>query len=337
MATQHYAGETAFAHLGAEWDILAAQGMTDTPFQKLAYQRAWWTNLKPETATLHTITVRDKDEALIAIGCFYLLDQVVYFNGCVEETDYLDLIVSEENAARAWPAVLDCLASGEIGPWHALNLCNIPAASPSRELLKSLGGERGLTVIEEQIEVCPVIALPTTFEAYLDSLDSKQRREISRKLRRATAMGATTRTVGPDEDIGAATDAFLELLQASTFEKRDWLNDGRRAVFHEVARAAQADGTLQLMFTAVEGKDAAALFNFNYNGRTWVYNSGLDPAAFSGLSLGVVLTAQSIEQSIESGNSEFDFLRGDEAYKYRFGATDTAIYRLRLERPETGN
>lgn len=336
MATQHYAGEAAFAHLGAEWDNLAAQGMTDTPFQKLAYQRAWWTNLKPETATLHTITVRDEADMLIAIACFYLLDEVVYFNGCVEETDYLDLIVSEENAARAWPAVLDCLASGEIGPWAALNLCNIPAASASRALLEQLGSERGLTVTEEQIEVCPVIDLPETFETYLDGLDSKQRREISRKLRRAAAMGAATRTVGPDEDIEAATDAFLELLQASTFEKRDWLNDGRRAVFHEVARAAQADGTLQLMFTSVDGNDAAALFNFDYNGRTWVYNSGLDPAAYSGLSLGVVLTAQAIEQAIKSGNYEFDFLRGDEAYKYRFGATDTAIYRLRLERPNTG-
>lgn len=337
MATQHYAGAATFAELDAEWDKLAAEGMTDTPFQKLAYQRAWWTHLQPQNASLHTITVRDNRGQLIAIGCFYLIDGVVYFNGCVEETDYLDLIVREADAEMAWRAVVDCLEGGEIGAWEALNLCNIPAASPSRALLKTIGLERGWSVSEEQIEVCPVIDLPESFDAYLESLDSKQRREVSRKLRRAGAAGATTRTVGADEDVDKATDAFLDLLQASTFEKRDWLNDGRRAVFHEVARAAQADGTLQLMFTSVDDKNAAALFNFDYNGRTWVYNSGLDPAAFSGLSLGVVLTAQAIEQAIANGNHEFDFLRGDEAYKYRFGATDTAIYRLRLEKPETGN
>ncbi len=337
MATHYYAGEAAFAELSAEWDKLAAEGMSDTPFQKLAYQRAWWTHLKPETASLHTITVRDEGGELLAIGCFYLLDNVVYFNGCVEETDYLDLIVREQDAEVAWRAVLDCLDSGEIGTWQALNLCNIPAASPSRDLLKTIGSERGLSVSEEQIEVCPVIDLPDSFDAYLEELDSKQRREINRKMRRAGAADAITRTVGSDEDIDEATDAFLELLQASTFEKRDWLNDGRRAVFHDIARAAQADGTLQLMFVSIDNKNAAALFNFDYNGRTWVYNSGLDPAAFSGLSLGVVLTAQSIEQAIASGNHEFDFLRGDEAYKYRFGAADTAIYRLRLDKTGTGS
>jgi len=66
--------------------------------------------------------------------------------------------------------------------------------------------------------------------------------------------------------------------------------------------------------------------------RIWVYNSGLDPAAFAALSPGVVLTAAAIERAIAAGRAEFDFLRGNEEYKYRFGAADTHIYRLRLER-----
>ncbi|MCZ7665852.1 MAG: hypothetical protein M5U34_00745 [Chloroflexi bacterium] len=37
---------------------------------------------------------------------------------------------------------------------------------------------------------------------------------------------------------------------------------------------------MQLLFMAIEGQKAATLFNFDYNGRIWVYNSGLDPAAF---------------------------------------------------------
>jgi hypothetical protein len=61
-----------------------------------------------------------------------------------------------------------------------------------------------------------------------------------------------------------AVDDFLTLLQLSTFEKRDWLNDGRRAVFHETARTALAAGTLQLLFIEIEGRKAATLFNFDY-------------------------------------------------------------------------
>jgi CelD/BcsL family acetyltransferase involved in cellulose biosynthesis len=103
-------------------------------------------------------------------------------------------------------------------------------------------------------------------------------------------------------------------------------------MFYEVARHSQKNSTLQLMFTSIEGRRAAALFNFDYNDRIWVYNSGLDPAAFSALSPGVVLTATAIEKAIELGRAEFDFLRGDEEYKYRFGAVDTNIYRVQLQK-----
>lgn len=332
MLTELIVGEEAFNTLAAEWDAVAGQGMTDTPFQTLAYQRAWWTNLAPDGATLLTVAVRDEAGGLTAVGCFFVLDGALHFNGCVEETDYLDLIAPAEGAEVAWAAVLDCLESVNEPAWTRLELCNIPAASPTRTILPALAAARGYEFDEEQAEVCPTITLPDTFDAYLESLDSKQRREVSRKLRRAEAAGLTTTAVGPEDDVDAAVDQFLDLLQKSTFEKRDWLNEGRRALFHELAHAAQAAGTLQLLFCGIEGRAAAALFNFDHRDRIWVYNSGLDPAAFAALSPGVVLTAAAIERAIALGRNEFDFLRGDEAYKYRFGAVDQPIYHLTLRR-----
>ena len=333
MSSELFVGEAAFDALAAEWDALVARGMTDTPFQTLAYQRAWWTHLHPAGATLLTVAARDEAGALFAIGCFFALDGVLRFNGCVEETDYLDLIAPADRAEAAWAEVLACLEAADTPGWTSLDLCNLPDASPSRAILPALARARGYEFGEEQAEVCPTIPLPDTFDAYLENLDSKQRREVSRKLRRAEAADLTTTVVGPDEDVAAAVERFLDLLQKSTFEKRGWLNDGRRALFHEVARAAQTAGTLQLLFCGVEGRAAAALFNFDYRGRVWVYNSGLDPAAFAALSPGVVLTAAAIERAIDLGRAEFDFLRGDEEYKYRFGAVDRPIYHLKLQRP----
>ena len=333
MSTELFIGEGAFDVLATEWDALVAHGMTNPPFQSLAYQRAWWTHLHPDGATLLTVAVRDDASRLAAIGCFFALDGALRFNGCVEETDYLDLIAPAEQAGSAWAEALSCLESVTSPEWTSLELCNVPAASPTRTILPALAAQRSYDLHEEQAEVCPTISLPDTFDAYLESLDSKQRREVSRKLRRAEASDMTTAVIGPDEDVDAAVDRFLDLLQKSTFEKRDWLNDGRRALFHEVARAAQAAGTLQLLFCGVEGRAAAALFNFDYRGRVWVYNSGLDPSAFAALSPGVVLTAAAIERAIALGRAEFDFLRGDEEYKYRFGAVDRPIYHLKLQRP----
>jgi CelD/BcsL family acetyltransferase involved in cellulose biosynthesis len=91
-------------------------------------------------------------------------------------------------------------------------------------------------------------------------------------------------------------------------------------------------GLLQLLFLQVQGKKAAALYNFDYKGRIWVYNSGFNIVEFGYLSPGVVLTARAIENAIGLGRRQFDFLRGNEAYKYRFGAQDTTIHDLQIMR-----
>ncbi|MCP5095025.1 MAG: GNAT family N-acetyltransferase [Chloroflexi bacterium] len=325
-------GNAVFSQLASDWDALAQQGVTDTPFQTLAYQQAWWTHLQPSDGNLHTIAVYDDDQALIGIACFYIIEGVLYFNGCIEETDYLDVIASAENIEAVWTAVFDCLCSPGFPNWTGLDLCNIPAASPSRTILPREAEKRGFRFNEEIIEVCPIIPLANSFEEYLSSINSKQRREIRRKLRRANGAEVQLVMVQPEDDVTIQVESFLNLLQKSTFEKREWLNDGRRQVFHDVAKATLANGTLQLMFLEVDGRKAAALFNFSYKGRTWVYNSGLDPDAFGNLSLGVVITAKAIEKGIEVGNTTFDFLRGNEIYKYRFGAKDTQIFKQQINR-----
>ena len=324
-------GEEAFTTLAPVWDSLAQQGITNTPFQSLPYQQAWWTHLHPEKGNLHTIVVYD-DHNPIGIACFYLLDAILYFNGCVEETDYLDVICAADQVEAVWTAVFDCLCSPEFPQWNGLELCNLPEASPTRTFLPQETEQRGFSFHEDMIEVCPIIELPDSFTAYLDAIDSKQAREIRRKLRRADGADAELVQIGEDDNLTAAVDEFLTLLQKSTIEKREWLNEGRRAVFHDIAKSALDAGTLQLLFIEINGRKATALFNFEYNGRVWVYNSGLDPDAFGNLSLGVVLTAKAIEQAIANGNTQFDFLRGNETYKYRFGAKDTHIYRQEIRK-----
>ena len=88
-------------------------------------------------------------------------------------------------------------------------------------------------------------------------------------------------------------------------------------------------GWLQLTFLPVDGVHCASYFNFDYNRRVWVYNSGLDPSKYSALSPGILLTQYLIQWAIEHQYSVFDFLRGNEDYKYRMGGKDKIIYKLR--------
>lgn len=316
----------------ADWDALAQQGMTNTPFQSHAYQKIWWSHLG--NGELHTIIVRDDlTGELKGIVPLYLQDGVLQFNGSKEETDYLDIIATEQDAELVWTAVFDCLCSSEFPTWQMLDLHCIPSASSTREIVPRLTANRGFLLSKNEVEeVCPVIPLGGSFEDYLMSIDKKQRHEIRRKLRRAAGGGAELEIIGREDDLHAAVDDFLALLQKSTPDKSEWLDGGRTAVFHELAAAALQAGTLLLMFMRVNGERYSALFNFDYNGRIWVYNSGLNISQYDNLSLGVVLTSHAIELAAEKGHHTFDFLRGNETYKYRFGAQDTEIYQLTIER-----
>jgi CelD/BcsL family acetyltransferase involved in cellulose biosynthesis len=330
LKPQLHTGPAVFEDLAAEWNVLVQESITNTPFQRLEYQKSWHRHLGPDN--LFTVSVRDDSGSLAGFGCFFLNGETLHFNGCVEETDYLDLITLPEHASRVWELVLDCLDGDGLPRWNCIDLCNVPAASPTREILPRLAQSRGFSFATERHEVCPIIGLPATFDDYLMTLDKKQRHELRRKMRRAEEAGLEIQTVTPGDDVETAVNDFLLLLQKSHPDKAEWLNDRRTAHFQDIAAAAQADGTLQLMFAVMEGRQAAALFNFDYNGRIYVYNSGFDPDAFSYLSAGVVLTARAIETAIEKGRSAFDFLRGDEIYKYRFGAQDTTIHRLVVSR-----
>ncbi len=139
--------------------------------------------------------------------------------------------------------------------------------------------------------------------------------------------------VGPDDDLRAEMQRFIDLHQKSTPEKDQFMDPAMQAFFFEVAQVLQERGWLQLAFVEMNGEKAATLLNFDYGDDILVYNSGYDPAKYRHLSPGIVVTARSIEHAISLGRNKFDFLRGDEVYKYRFGAQDTQVRRLLIAKP----
>jgi CelD/BcsL family acetyltransferase involved in cellulose biosynthesis len=96
-------------------------------------------------------------------------------------------------------------------------------------------------------------------------------------------------------------------------------------------RCAFEVGCLHLAFLEFDGEKAAGHMSFDYLGRLWAYNSGINPK-FIELSPGWVLLGLELEWANQHGYSEYDFMRGDETYKYRFGAIDRTVVRLSLTR-----
>ena len=101
--------------------------------------------------------------------------------------------------------------------------------------------------------------------------------------------------------------------------------------FHGIAHIMFPKSWIKLSFLGVDGGHAASSLCFDYQNKMYLYNSGYDPQ-YSYLSPGIVLVGYLIREAIESGRCEFDFLRGKESYKYRFGAKDSNIYRMVIKK-----
>ncbi len=336
MRVEIYTETEGFTILAREWNELLTRSASDTLFLTWEWQTTWWSCLGQ--GDLFLIAVRDDEHRLTGLAPLYRVEsekgeRQLAVVGCVEVSDYLDLIAAVGHEEALYTAVLDFLESETTPAWDVAIMCNIPGDSPTFSLMKTMAEERGYQTWLGVQDVCPVIPLPATWDEYLASLDKKQRHEIRRKARRAERQARVHwYVVGEEHELAPEVEAFIELHQKSSADKDDFMDEQMKDFFRALCRTMAQRGWLQLSFIELNGQKAASILCFDYGHDILVYNSGYDPDSYAHLSPGIVLLSYCIEHAIKLGRAHFDFLRGDEEYKYRFGARETKIYRLILSR-----
>jgi CelD/BcsL family acetyltransferase involved in cellulose biosynthesis len=337
------AAPSGFAALAAEWNPLVKRSRFDNFFSTYEWQTTWWENLG--VGDLWIVALRCADtKTLVGIAPLYRITweegpdagkRQLNLVGCIEVSDYLDIIVEEgwENAVYA--DLLVWLHSAEAPEWDIFDLCNLPEVSKTYRDLPALYAAANLDVEVFQEDTAPQFGLPRRFEDYLQhQVDKKQRHEIRRKQRRAereASIGLTL--VGKEQAIEVEVDDFIALQRASREDKATFMTPEMQRFFLAVARRTLEMGALRLFFLTINDEKAATMFAFEYNRRFWLYNSGYDPQAHAQLSPGWVLLAYVIEYAIASGCSVFDFMQGNEEYKYQFGAQDYKVMRVVIRKP----
>lgn len=331
MKIEACTSDTVFENLREEWSGLLTEARDNRIFLTWEWQSTWWAAYHP--GELWVLAVRNDDGQLVGLAPWFIeqrpqTGRTVRSVGCVDVTDYLEVIVHQAHEAPVFEALAAYVGENQ-SCYDKIDLCNIPEGSPVLKYLPQLLQERGLSVEIKPQEVCPVIELPSTWEDYLNKLDKKQRHEVRRKLRRTDEYAVEWYAVGPEHDLNAETEIFLRLMACASPDKAEFLRDEKNvAFFRQLAPILMERGWLQLAFLKVDGTHTATYLNFLYNEEVLIYNSGLDIEAAKGLSAGIVLLAYLIQYAIEHDYKRFDFLRGNEEYKYRMGAVDTHIFML---------
>ena len=309
------------------WNALLGRAAHPSIFLSWQWQAAW-TRAFLGGRPLHLLRVSDDAGTLAGLLPLYEESEgLCRLVGGVDVSDYLDLIVPSGLEEEVWQAVLQHRA-GEAGEW---DLHAIRAASPTREIVPRLGVASGLGVEVETEDRCPVLELPSSWDGYLEGLSGKDRHELRRKMRKLERElpGTSVRSQAALEGWDAALDEFLRLHRLSKVGKARFMDERMEAFFLDATRALAGAGWARLWFLDWNGAAVASFLCLEYAGSVGLYNSGFDPA-HAKLAPGIVLLAHVIRDAIERGVPVFDFLRGEESYKYAFGPKPHDLFRIRV-------
>ncbi len=318
------------------WQALVRRDPVGTPFHGPTWARTWVAT-RGEGADLVLRVVEDDDGPVAAFPEVATVDGAT-FPGGTDVTDYRGPVGDPEHRAGAAAAWLGALAEDGVTSfaWHG-----VPADAGWLDAVEAAAGDLGWSVEGRAREdVCPRVDLAPDGadpaaepEAWLEAIDGKERHELRRKGRKlARDLGGTEVVEASADDLPAALDRFWELAQTSEGDKGEFFRDpGHRAFFEAQVAAFAGSGTLRIHELLAGGLPAASMVSL-VDDREWgLYNSALDPA-LAAFAPGTVLAAELCTLAAREGLRTFDFLRGDEDYKYRFGAVDRVIEQATLRR-----
>ncbi len=290
---------------GLNWNLV---------FTTPAWLKVWWGNFGAG-AELFIRSVYQNGK-IIGIAPLQIHGRAASIIGNVDVCDYQDLIVVPGKETECFGAVLDDLIKKGVTDLH---LETIRPDSACATMLMPVAQARGYTVDYHQSDVSADIALPQNWDDYLNALDGKQRHEIKRKMRNLQNLGES-RYYGTSgrAEIAQALEKFLKLFPESRTDKAQFMTEDMKTFFREMTISLADSGVVSFGILEFEGRPAAMVMYFDYNGNMYLYNSAYDPA-YRAMSVGIISKAGCIRDGIEKGKKRFDFLKGPENYKAYLG------------------
>jgi CelD/BcsL family acetyltransferase involved in cellulose biosynthesis len=326
--------ESGWDAFAPAWDRLLPQAAEQFPFLQSGMLRAWWRHRGggewPAESELRLLVDRDGDRVRGIAPLFRTPDGTYRLVGSLEIMDYLGCVYAGDQSREFSKVVCAGLADASKEEWNRIILSNLHPSSPILPLLEEEAKRQGWQTTVSELQECPLITLPGSWDEYLGELDKKQRHEIRRKLRRAESEYQLEVRIASGENLPQDVGEFLALMETDP-RKAAFLTPQMRNQFQDLALSAKQVGMLELAFLVVDGAIAAAFYNFDYLQRTWVYNSGMNPK-FASISPGWVLLAKLIQRSIERKQTAFDFMRGNEDYKFHWGGKSTKLAQISILR-----
>ncbi len=337
--------DSEFMTLEPEWDRLVSRADVSI-FQTFEWISTWWKYFG-SGGRLNCLVFRIGDHIVGIAPLFRKKVRILgigaathlQFIGCWL-SDYVDMIIPpgyEPIVLRAFCGHLRATS----GEWDVLDIQDVNERSVLVKLFPGILEERGFTVTHYQGNVAPYIELPPTEEGLLQhSRGYNYRRKVKRLQEKFKASVELYRY--ETDDVKGAVEMFASihggrwnsLGHPSAFE------DERHRAFHiEVSKKFAKRDWLRMFFVKVDHQPIAVNYAFNFHERIYMYQSNAHASdEIMKTSPGFVIQCIAMIEGIKEGMKVFDFLRGDESYKYReWDAVDSRNYLIRISSPQPSN
>ncbi len=290
-----------------------------------AWLKIWWQEFGAGNE-LHLTSVR-QGEKIIGIAPLMVRDGTVSLIGSADVCDYLDFVVTSGMERDFFSVLLDDLRQ------RGINHLDLGPLRPDSTVLTNLAGiaqRREYEVLRQPEDISLELDLPATWEEYLAILTTKQRHEVKRKLRRLSESGKVDyHFVKDSAAVPDAMNTFLKMFSESREDKAAFLTAQAESFLRALADTMAKAGRLRLGILELDRLPTAMIMCFDYNDCVYLYNSGYNPQ-YSSLSAGLVSKVLGIRESIQEGKKRFDFLKGNETYKYHLGGREVPLYRCQI-------
>jgi len=336
-----------FEEMKDSWDILLEKSRVNTNiFLTWEWLSTWWKHFGKGRKLL--ILLVEDEQKVLAVAPLMLSEYKLLLIGKTQEvefigapdSDYHDFIVIDKEA-ECLKLILAYLRSN-IPHWNWIELKEVKETTGTMDAFQYLAPKLlgGLKIEERTCSICPYITLPNSFESLMNSLKTNIRHDLNRKMRKINRKyDVKLKKYG---EAGFTVDAGMRTFVL--LHQKKWTSEGFPGAFGEgkrgflnfhldIAQSFAAKGWLGLYLLMANNEPIAAEYTFKYNRRMHCYLKGFDPA-YSEYSVGNLLTMFLLRECIIEGFNEYDMMRGDHAYKFRWTDKYVRNYEVRFVRKD---
>lgn len=259
--------------------------------------------------------------------------------------DYTGFICHPDHEKDALTEFAECLKQMH---WSKMYLKNMLASEKRLELFTSRFEEdafrkehRTRVLKQDNIDllVCPYVDLPESFETWLnESLSTNTRQKIRRFMRKIENSENLRITNSSPETFERDLEVLVDFWKKKWAPRKGARAESLARKYRSILQHGLEEGSLYLPILWQDNTPLGALGSFidRQKKSLLFFIAGRDESC-SNPPPGLVLHAHSVRWAVEQGFKTYDLLRGDEKYKYSFGAGERRIDYLILDSTSVGN